>query len=422
MHHIQSNSVCFESLERRQMLSVSLGTNLLANGDAETDTGAADSTTVVNPSGWNVGSSTSLTPGFTVVKYGASGGFPGTNTPGPSDRGNNFFAGGPDEQQDDAIQVIDLSSIAADIDAGRISANLSGWLGGFSSEADSMELTMNFSPSQDPSSNAPISAGEVTASDRNNVTEFLQVSKTKLIPVGTRSVTIALTATLATPSYNDGYADDISFKLSSSATKGFISGRVINDGEGTNDMPSEVGGVSVFIDSNKNGKFDKGELSAKTHSNGRYTFANMSKGTYSVVELVPASFRAITASTTSVTVKSGLTTAQNFTVSQTALLGGQALADFNNNGKFDSDDLPDDGVLIYLDTNNNGQFDSFELHTLTTPKGNWRFTVPFGTYIIRELIQGESGPILPAKAVPLTLTKGQVSIKNNFLNPAVRML
>ncbi|HMB95459.1 MAG TPA: carboxypeptidase-like regulatory domain-containing protein, partial [Tepidisphaeraceae bacterium] len=269
---------------------------------------------------------------------------------------------------------------------------------------------------------SPISAGEVTHDDRNDLTEFLQVSKTKLIPAGTRSVTIELSATLATPSYNDAYADDISFKLSSSAPKGFISGTISDDGQ-PNDggMMSALPGVSVFIDSNKNGKFDKGELTAKTHSNGRYSFANISRGTYSVVEMVPGTFRAITASTTSVTVRTGLTSTQDFTLSQSVLIGGQVFADKNNDNKIDSGDVADDGQFIYLDTNNNGQFDAYELHTITTPKGNWRLTIPFGTYIIREQLIGTTKQILPAKSVAITFSKGEVSIKNNLLNSFVSM-
>ena len=407
--------IFIESLESRQMLSVSLGTNLIVNGNAEADTGVADSTSVVNPSGWHVGSSNSRTPGFTVVKYGTSG-FPTGSTPGPSDRGNNFFAGGPNEGDDSAFQTIDLSAIASDIDAGRISANLSGWLGGSGSEDDNMELTMSFSRTQGRDDISTTSAGVVHASDRSNVTEFLQKSASIVVPAGVRSVTVDLHALRAVPLYNNAFADDISLTLSSSATKGFISGQVLNDGLGTGDMQSGLARVTVFIDSNKNGKLDKGELGAKTHSNGRYTIPNIKRGTYSVVEIVPDTFRSITALTTSVTVKTGLTTVQNFTVSQSVLLGGKAFADLNSDNKIDKGDLADDGEFIYLDTNNNGQFDPFELHTVTTPKGNWRFIVPFGTYFIREALAGATKQILPAKTVAITLSKGEVTIKNNFLN------
>jgi hypothetical protein len=65
------------------------GPNLVANGDFET--GDADTTGygAVTIPGWLVTSGG--TP--TVVSYGTSG-FPSSSTTGPSNRGNNFFAGG----------------------------------------------------------------------------------------------------------------------------------------------------------------------------------------------------------------------------------------------------------------------------------------------------------------------------------------
>lgn len=62
--------------------------NLIVNGDAETDLGG-DGFTVVPPTGWTD------TNGATVVLYGSFGGFPDANSTGPTNRGNNFFAGGP---------------------------------------------------------------------------------------------------------------------------------------------------------------------------------------------------------------------------------------------------------------------------------------------------------------------------------------
>src|SRR5262249_30611195 len=64
------------------------GRNLLANGDAEGGTGSDNGDAMPAP-GWM------STDGLAVVQYGASGGFPDATTPGPDDRGVNFFAGGP---------------------------------------------------------------------------------------------------------------------------------------------------------------------------------------------------------------------------------------------------------------------------------------------------------------------------------------
>src|ERR1700682_418168 len=111
--------------------AVNYGENLIKNGGAEAIPGFSP------VPGWNI------TGAFTVVAYGASGGFPGPSpspgTPGPPDQGTpsnkNFFAGG-NASISTATQEIDLTANAADINAGNVSYDLSGWLGGFSTDGD----------------------------------------------------------------------------------------------------------------------------------------------------------------------------------------------------------------------------------------------------------------------------------------------
>src|SRR5205814_10241554 len=64
--------------------------NLLVNGDAEAAAGSATGGSVPIP-GW-----TSV-HGATAVQYGAPD-FPDSGSPGPLERGVNFFAGGPNEE------------------------------------------------------------------------------------------------------------------------------------------------------------------------------------------------------------------------------------------------------------------------------------------------------------------------------------
>lgn len=73
-------------------------------------------------------------------------------------------------------------------------------------------MTATFLNSQD----APIgigSIGPVLNEIRNNVTGLLERSADGNVPVGTRSIQIALALTRTAGSYNDGYADNLSLTL-----------------------------------------------------------------------------------------------------------------------------------------------------------------------------------------------------------------
>ena len=95
--------------------------NLIVNGDAEAAVGSADGAPVAAP-GWTT------TGEATPLRYGASG-YPTSTDPGPSDRGNNFFAGGRSDSLSTMAQTIDISPYAAAVDGGRVSTTLSGYFG-----------------------------------------------------------------------------------------------------------------------------------------------------------------------------------------------------------------------------------------------------------------------------------------------------
>ncbi|RFP21532.1 hypothetical protein D0T25_09725 [Duganella sp. BJB488] len=172
------------------------GSNLIANGNAETG----------NTTGWNT------TSAFTVVQYGASGGFPFPADPGPSDRGTYFFAGGDSNAKSTATQTIDLSSLSAAINTGASRYDLSAWLGGYSSQNDNAKLTATFFGSGGAVLSSA-SLGPVSNSERGNQTGLLLRDTQGYIPVGALNVGITLTMTREAGSYNDGYADNLSFAV-----------------------------------------------------------------------------------------------------------------------------------------------------------------------------------------------------------------
>ena len=90
--------------------TVPYGINLLINSNAEDGSASPDADSVPVP-GWQTSG------GFTVVPYGAPGGYPAIVDTPPSGM-KQFFAGGrPDVST--AAQEIDLSANASDIDTGR---------------------------------------------------------------------------------------------------------------------------------------------------------------------------------------------------------------------------------------------------------------------------------------------------------------
>src|ERR1022692_1170846 len=105
--------------------------NLIADPGAERAKPDSDGGKVPVP-GWTPAKGSM----FTAVAYGASGGFPAGNSPGPKNRGKAFFAGGPSGNTSGASQVDSLSRYVKPISAGNAKFKLSAWLGGYSSQGD----------------------------------------------------------------------------------------------------------------------------------------------------------------------------------------------------------------------------------------------------------------------------------------------
>jgi RHS repeat-associated protein len=181
--------------------------NLIVNGNAESASGALNDNVSSSVPGW------ARTSNFTTAVYGNCCGFPTPMSPGPANRGNNFFYGGPGAPSSTAYQNIDVSSAAGLIDSGFVTYNFSAWLGGFSSQEDNAVLTAAF---LDSNSNTISSAtlGPVTAGDRQDITELLLRTTKGVLPIGTRTVTITMLMSRLDGSDNDGYADNLAFVLS----------------------------------------------------------------------------------------------------------------------------------------------------------------------------------------------------------------
>ncbi len=139
----------------------------------------------------------------------------------------NYFAGGPNNSWSSAVQSIDLTSdfsLDAAIDGGQQEATLSGDLGGSGSEPAAMVVTASFeSAAGIPLPGAEetlgkVSIGPVSAADRSDHTELLAQSATALVPKGTRTIEMTITANGQgdTSQYNTAFADNLSLTIAPS--------------------------------------------------------------------------------------------------------------------------------------------------------------------------------------------------------------
>ncbi len=187
--------------------------NLLQNPGAEAGPGGTDSSGGMPPPGWTV------TGDLTVVQYGASGGFPTPANSAAIDGGSNFFAGG-NAATSTATQTVDVAGGAPDIDNGMTAATLSADLGGYATQDDNMVVTATYL-SASGAALGMLTIGPVTEADRGGQTELLPRTATGVLPAGTRSIQVVMTATREEGTFNDGYGDNVSLSLSVGPQPGY---------------------------------------------------------------------------------------------------------------------------------------------------------------------------------------------------------
>ena len=182
------------------------GTNLLVNGDAEAGPGSLDGAAVAPVPGWTTAGA------CTATQYGTGSGIL-TNAPGPTTRGANFFSGGLTTSPSVAVQEVEVTGRAADIDAGTVECTLTGWLGGWLDQDDNARLTAYFL-NRGGQTNGSLTIGPILAADRTNITSLLYRRAETNVPPTTRTIRCVLVMTWASGSYNDGYADNLSLTIS----------------------------------------------------------------------------------------------------------------------------------------------------------------------------------------------------------------
>lgn len=180
--------------------AASLGTNLIANGNAEA--GSA--------SGWTAFEGTDL---FQAVKYGNNWVKP--NEPGPVNRGSYLFAG-QSSPFSAGFQWLDIGNLAAQVSTGKLSFDLSGYLGGWTNQGDNAQLYVSFMDAAKTEIGSA-TLGPVTPADRGNQTGLLFREFSGYVPTGTTQIQLSLSMERLNSSDNDGYADNLSLVLHAAA-------------------------------------------------------------------------------------------------------------------------------------------------------------------------------------------------------------
>lgn len=169
-----------------------LGSNLIVNGDAES--GVA---------GWTGFDGYSL---FQSVNYGSNWVRP--TQPGPVSRGSKMFTGLT--AQAAGFQTVELGALAGQ----SLHYELSGYLGGWAEQSDNALLYVSF---LDVAGNeiGHADIGPVTPADRGNQTGLFLRTASGDLPSGTASLMFSLSMERVGGGDNDGYADNLSFVVSS---------------------------------------------------------------------------------------------------------------------------------------------------------------------------------------------------------------
>lgn len=185
-----------------------LNANLIANGNAEAGAGSPDDSSLMPMPGWT------RQGNFNIMQYQSdAGNYQGMTSPGPSDRGKNFFYGGFEADTDNTVtsatQTIDVSAAAPLLSSNQVKFTLSAWLGGYADQDDNATLKIQFLSATGQALGSA-SLGPVLNTERNGDTGLALHTTSGSVPAGTVKISVTLTMTKTAGSDNDGSADDLS--------------------------------------------------------------------------------------------------------------------------------------------------------------------------------------------------------------------
>lgn len=177
-----------------------LGANIIRNPGAEEGPAGVAGEMVGPIPGWNA------TGGFTSTKFGYIYALTESTR---INGGKNFFFGGINTAKSGVTQDIDVSCLANSIDASRLSAKLSGYMGGRDTEKDYGTIIATFYDPQGKSLGS-IQLGPQAASNNS----FILWQKSGNVPPKTRCIRITMSGTRIIGQNNDQFYENLSLVLS----------------------------------------------------------------------------------------------------------------------------------------------------------------------------------------------------------------
>jgi uncharacterized protein (TIGR03437 family) len=215
-----------------------LNQNLVQNPGAESGPAAQHFTDaqVASIPGWTTNG------GFSVGVYDGGDFFSSNQDHIPVNHGLNFFYGGPGNQRSTAVQTIDLSGAAADIDAGRVKFYLSGYLGFLAGSYDTIYQINLKAEFQDASGKALLTstAAGPTSADINVPSGLLPRSAQGFLPANVRKAKITIDLYAGSSGRNGYAADNISLVLT---TEPVFGANLLVNGDAETDPKTSDGTV-----------------------------------------------------------------------------------------------------------------------------------------------------------------------------------
>ena len=236
-----------------------IGQELVINGDAETG----------DLTGWD-STGIEIISGAVAVAFGSA--------PDEFEVGDFAFTGGPGPANSQTLtQVIDISSLATEIDASQITSLFSVWMQ--SRPLDFVQTIVSFL-----NGSGEVIEEEIFVDPIDGTNTWDQYTDERVLPVNTRAIQITLDTSRNAGFRSDGMLDRVSLKLS-------------NVGSSQN---SGLAGVTIYLDLNNNAILDPDEPFQVTseddpntpgvNETGQYEFTDVPVGNYVVREVIPSGF------------------------------------------------------------------------------------------------------------------------------------